>query len=100
MGITVCLGGLAGVAALQGQGERAGRLFGAADALVTAIGAALPPAFRVSYDRMLRSARAQFGDLRFKPAWTEGGKMSVAQVIADALAADTGQEAPAAASLP
>jgi len=75
----------AGIAAGQGQPDRAARLLGAAEALRKAIGAPLPPVERPDYERTVAAARAQFDAATFATAWAEGQALTLEQVIAEAL---------------
>ena len=52
-----CLAGIAGMVARLGQPERAARLFGAADKLLTGIGAAVWPIDERDYERNLDVVR-------------------------------------------
>jgi non-specific serine/threonine protein kinase len=83
--IAHCLAGLAGVAGAQGQAAPAARLFGAAAALLDAIGAPLNPIGRAVYDRNLVAVRASMDEAAFEAAWAEGQAMSQEQAIAEAL---------------
>jgi tetratricopeptide (TPR) repeat protein len=56
-GSMMAVAGLAEVAALQGQAERAGRLFGAADALFPVGGLLLDGSDRTAFDRRVAAAR-------------------------------------------
>ncbi|HEX9440857.1 MAG TPA: hypothetical protein VF909_14320, partial [Roseiflexaceae bacterium] len=75
----------AGIAAGQGQPDRAARLLGAAEALRKAIGAPLPPVERPDYERTVAAARAQLDAATFATAWAEGQALTLEQVIAEAL---------------
>lgn len=85
IGIAICLEGLASVATAREDPVRAARLFGAARAMVAAIGAGLPPAFREPYGCTLADARARFDESVFSAAWTEGQTWSVEQALSYAL---------------
>jgi predicted ATPase len=78
--IVTSLAGLAEVAAAQGQAERAGRLFGAADRL-------LPTAshYRDVLNRRVAEARAHLDATTFTTGWTAGQAMTQEQAVADAL---------------
>jgi predicted ATPase/DNA-binding CsgD family transcriptional regulator len=80
-GMAEALAGLAGVAAAEGQPERAARLFGAAEALREAIHLSIRLYNRTPYDRYLPIARAQSDEERFTRAWAEGKAMSLKQAI-------------------
>jgi tetratricopeptide (TPR) repeat protein len=64
------------IAGAKGQGERAARLWGAAEALRKSIGAALHPTDRPDYDRSVTAARAQLGEAEWEAAFAEGMAMS------------------------
>jgi predicted ATPase/DNA-binding SARP family transcriptional activator len=70
--------GLAGVAALTGQPERAAVLLGAAAALRPA---PLAPGERDDVDRIAAAARAALGDERFEAARRRGAAMTVEQAL-------------------
>ena len=80
LGIIRGLAGLAEVAAAQGQAERAGQLFGAADHL-------LPPAshYRDDLNRRVAEARAHLDATAFTTGWTAGQPMTEEQAVTDAL---------------
>src|SRR5579859_524827 len=84
-GISFCLAGLAGVAALDEAPQRAARLWGAAEALRQSIGARQAPATRVTRERLMATAREQLGQEAFAAAWAEGQKMTMDEAIALAL---------------
>jgi predicted ATPase/DNA-binding NarL/FixJ family response regulator len=88
--------GLAAV--MQGDHTRAARLFGATDALRTAIGASLLPPMSAQFEQGVNAARAALGDEAFAAAWARGQAMTLEQAIEAALAPDT--PAPAAAGEP
>ena len=69
------------LAAAGGDAERAARLFGAADAVWTAIGAPLPAKLRGQHDRVLAEVRGRLGEDRFETAWDEGGRMPLGETI-------------------
>jgi len=80
IGIVRGLARMAEVAAAQGQAERAGRLFGAADRL-------LPSARsnRDDVDRRVAAARAHLDATAFTVGWTAGQAMTQEQAVTDAL---------------
>jgi Flp pilus assembly protein TadD len=80
-----CLERLAGVAMVQGQSEKAVRLFGAAAALRASIGSVIDPADQANYEKNRKSLRAKLGKERFKTIWEEGRAMTLEQVVAYAL---------------
>jgi predicted ATPase/DNA-binding XRE family transcriptional regulator len=79
------LAGLAEAVAGLGQPARAARLFGAAEALREASGAAIFPVDRANYDGAVAVARAQLDDATFDAAWATGWAMTLEQAIAEAL---------------
>ncbi len=80
LGIVRGLAGLAEVAAAQGQAERAGRLFGAADRL-------LPPVSHYWEDlnRRVAEARAHLDVATFTAGWNAGQAMTQEQAVTAAL---------------
>ena len=87
--ILSCLAGLAAVAADQGQLQRAGKLFGAADALISALGAHLDIVDRLSYERDLAQAQSRFERGQWEEAWAEGQRMSLEEAVAFAMSLPT-----------
>jgi tetratricopeptide (TPR) repeat protein len=71
--------------AARAQHERAARLWGAAEALRTAIGVPRPPSEADEYQRHVTAARAAFGKDAFKVAWAQGQAMAPSQAVAHAL---------------
>jgi len=84
-GASWCLSGLAGVAALDEEPERAARLWGAAEALRVSIGARPAPAARATRERLMAAAREQLGEEAFAAAWAEGEKLTMEHAVALAL---------------
>jgi tetratricopeptide (TPR) repeat protein len=80
LGIVKALAGLAEVAAAQGQAERAGRLFGAADHLLPA-----ESLYRDDLNRRVAEARAHLDATAFTTGWTAGQAMTDEQAVTDAL---------------
>jgi predicted ATPase len=80
LGIVKALAGLAEVVAAQGQGERAGRLFGVADRLLPAASA-----YRDDLNRRVAEARAHLDAATFEAGWAAGQAMTQEQAITDAL---------------
>jgi tetratricopeptide (TPR) repeat protein len=76
---------MAGLAAAQGQSERAARLFGAAEALRQATGSPLPASERNDHQRIVASARAALGEEAFAAAWAEGRTKTLEQAVDYAL---------------
>ena len=89
-----CLEGLAAVAAAEGKMARAARLWGAEEALLERMEAAV---YTYVPDRSLHrsqveTARARFGEEAFEAAWTEGRSLSTEQAIVHALDRSTTPE--------
>jgi hypothetical protein len=79
------LEGFAGLAALQGQVERAARLFGATEAALSAVHGTFDAVDRMDYERHVAAARDQLGEEAFAAAWAEGRAMTLEQAVAYAL---------------
>jgi hypothetical protein len=82
------LDGVAFVAGVQGQAERAVRLRGAAANLRAAIGAPLPLGSRAMYDQTKAALRAALGEDALAAAWAHGHALPLEQAIAEALKTD------------
>jgi DNA-binding CsgD family transcriptional regulator/tetratricopeptide (TPR) repeat protein len=80
-----CLEGFAGLAGAKGQGARAARLWGAAEALRSNIGAPLPPEPRPYYERSMAAARARLEEGTWEAAWKQGMAMSLEEAVEYAL---------------
>jgi len=76
--------GLAGVASVRQQSERAACLLGAA-ALLDATHLTLDTTDRRDYSRIVANLQAQLDEVTFATIWAEGRAMALAQVIAYAL---------------
>jgi predicted ATPase len=83
IGIVKGLAGLAEVAATQGQAERAGRLFGAADSLLPS-----GSLYREDVNKRVAAARANLDAATFEAGWAAGRVMTQEQAITDALQDD------------
>lgn len=83
--VVIGLGGLAAVAALARQPERAACLFGAAEALGDEIGYLLEPADRTDRDWARQVARDQMSEAGFTAAWSKGRAMPLDEAVAYAL---------------
>jgi predicted ATPase/Tfp pilus assembly protein PilF len=81
------LEGLGAVAAAQDRPHRAARLFGAADALLTSIGAALSPADREVQAPFLERARKALGDEEWEAALASGRELGMDEAAALAVSA-------------
>ncbi len=84
--IAGCLADIAEVARARGEPGRAARLYGAAARLRDAIGAPLPAASRVSYERSLAALRTTLGEQAFAEAWVAGAALSLDQAVDEARA--------------
>jgi len=84
-GLAWCLAGLAGVAALNEEPERAAWLWGAAEALRKSIGAREAPASHATHERLKAEVRQQLGEETFNAKWAEGEAASVDEVIDEAM---------------
>jgi predicted ATPase len=80
-----CLAGLAGVAALNEEPERAAWLWGVAEALRQSIGVREAPASHATHERLKNEVRKQLGEVAFDAKWAEGQAASLEQAIAEAL---------------
>jgi predicted ATPase/transcriptional regulator with XRE-family HTH domain len=80
-----CLEGLAGLAAAEGDYERAAELAGARDALRDQIGVFLPPVHPTGYTRTLEAARAALGPAAFDAAHARPAGLAPPQIIATAM---------------
>lgn len=83
--VSLSLDGLAAVAAKRGEWERAGRLAGAADALLETIGATLASVDRAFRERYLRDVREHLSEAALEAAVAEGRAMARDRAIEDAL---------------
>ncbi len=80
-----CLEGLGIVVAQQGAPVWAARLWGTAAAARAAIGAPMPPVYRVSYGQAVSAARSSIGEESFAAAWAEGRAIPLAQALTASL---------------
>src|SRR5262249_14319975 len=87
---SLCLAGVAEVAAAMGQPERAAHLLGAAEAALKATDADLWPAERTDYERSATAVREAMSEETFAASWAEGHALSLEQAIHLAL----GEEPP------
>jgi non-specific serine/threonine protein kinase len=79
-----CLAGLAGVAVLDEEPQRAARLWGAAEALRQSIGAREAPASGTTRERLMAKAREQLGAAAFDAAWAQGQALTMELAIEQA----------------
>ena len=84
--IDPALEGLAEVALVTGEPQRAVRILAAADRMRTELRAFLDPDARERQRRNLDAARSALGDAGFEGAWEAGRALSIDQVSAEALA--------------
>jgi hypothetical protein len=84
-GIGRGLMGLAGVAGLTGQLERAARLLGLVEMFLEAGKRTMDRVDRVVRDRLAVTIRAQLDEATFAAAWAAGRTMMLEQVITEAL---------------
>jgi hypothetical protein len=82
---TACLEGLARVAAMQDQPERAAWLLGAAAALREETGTPLTPIARADHDHASEAAHEALGEDAFEAAWTTGNETPFEASIVAAL---------------
>jgi tetratricopeptide (TPR) repeat protein len=80
---------VASLAVAQGEAERAGRLYAAAERSREAKGTPLTPSERKEYERYFTAARAALGEQSFAAAWSEGRAMTLEQAIEYALEMST-----------
>jgi tetratricopeptide (TPR) repeat protein len=76
------LEGMARVAVMQGQPERAARLLGASAALREEMGTPLTPVSRTDHDHAVNAVRAALGEDAFAAAWEVGHAMSLEEAVA------------------
>jgi hypothetical protein len=81
----LCLEALAGIASAQDQPERAARLFGAVEAVLSRINAPLPLNERSGHERLVASVRVQLDEETFTALLAAGQEMTLDEAIALAL---------------
>jgi hypothetical protein len=79
------LAGLGGLAAHEGQGERAALLLGAVGRLVPSLGAVLDRVDRRTYEQSVAQARTLLDEGDFARAWAAGQALSLAALVEYAL---------------
>ena len=79
--LPLCLAGLAGVLAVQGQVEPAVRLWAAAESLIASVGSYMDNADRIYYQRTIEPALPTISGEALEAAHLEGGAMSMEQAI-------------------
>jgi Tetratricopeptide repeat len=77
-----CLSGLAALAGLEGDLDRAARLFGAAEAVREAVGIVPSPTVRPIYDRLLPEIAADADEQALAASWQEGKLQSPTEAVA------------------
>jgi predicted ATPase/transcriptional regulator with XRE-family HTH domain len=80
-GIAWRLEGFAALAILEGEPERAARLFGAAEVVLESTNSRLDWIDRLGYDQYVATAREQLGEAAFAEAWAEGRTMTMEQAL-------------------
>jgi ATP/maltotriose-dependent transcriptional regulator MalT len=73
------------IAGAKGQGERAARLWGAAEALRKSIGAPLPASERLDYERSVGAVRSQLDEAEWEAVFAQGRAMSAEEAAEYAL---------------
>jgi hypothetical protein len=86
-GIVYPLEGFAGLAAAEGDPQRAVRLYGAAEALRQAISLPMAPPGRAMNAPYIEAARSVLGEEAFAAAWAEGRALALEEASACALEA-------------
>ena len=79
--VAQCLEGLARLATVQGNAERAVRIFAFEDRLRETIGSPLPPLERDQQARCVTTARNTLDTPSFEQAWSEGGNWSLDEAV-------------------
>jgi tetratricopeptide (TPR) repeat protein len=86
--IAFCLT-LAGEILASRDAARASRLFGAAEALLLSLDAALDPSGSLGYDGNLANARTRLGEETFAKAWQRGRIMTLGQAMDEVVGDDS-----------
>ena len=73
------------IAQAREDGQRAARLYAAAEALRESVGIPMTPSEKVEYDAEIARLRAGMDEKAFAAAWSEGGALSLEQAVAFAL---------------
>jgi predicted ATPase/DNA-binding SARP family transcriptional activator/DNA-binding CsgD family transcriptional regulator len=94
--VAYCLEGLAALAASEGSLARAGRLWGAAEALLEQIEvtAYIYAPDRSAYQHRVSAARVQLDEAAWQAAWTEGREMTPQRAVGYALSEEEEREPP------
>ena len=85
-GVAEALDGVAGVAAVLGQPERAARLLGAAEARREATDMARTMIASIEHERHVAATRAALGEAAFAAAYAGGRALPLEEAVAEALA--------------
>jgi tetratricopeptide (TPR) repeat protein len=85
MGISWCLCGLAGAAALNEEPERGAKLWGAGEALREQIGCRIAPASRTNRERTTALLKTQLGEAEFAQLAAEGAAWLLEEAVEAAL---------------
>jgi tetratricopeptide (TPR) repeat protein len=86
--VAYSLDSFAVIAGAKGQGERAARLWGAAEALRKTIGATLHGTDRPDYDRSVTAVRSELDEAEWEAAFAQGRAMSAEEAAEYALGED------------
>jgi predicted ATPase/class 3 adenylate cyclase len=84
-GIAECLVGFAALAAARGESALAVRLIGAADAQFRSTGAAVWPADRQEWERVVAAAKVALTEHEYAAAWTQGQGLTLDRALQLAL---------------
>jgi len=84
-GVAACLERIGTLAEKREEDARAVTLYGAAETIRTATGAAREPVDNGEYERSLGAARARLGEDAFATAWAVGAALSTDDAVAEAL---------------
>ncbi|MCD6032653.1 MAG: hypothetical protein K0S78_4835 [Thermomicrobiales bacterium] len=84
-----CLRGLAAVAAMSGQAERAAQLFAATEILSETFGFAVAHPERGLFEKAMALARARLGEAGFAAAWAQGRELSLVDAVIKANESET-----------
>lgn len=90
--VALCLLGLAGVAVLEGQPERAARLCGNSRRLLDTLSAPLSASDQRFHDRTLTEIRSRLNGENLTAGWAAGATMPLDRAIDDALRGDESHE--------
>jgi tetratricopeptide (TPR) repeat protein len=86
--IAECMELIAGVCCKIGQLDRAGRLLGAAEALIESVGLVPLPADRFDYQQTITALRTALGEDGLTVSWVEGRALTPESAVAEALGAE------------